>query len=62
MTINLDRVFANLDDGEQILVELEAEERGVDINTVVFEILCDGLTSEDMDEVFQATDRQWKSH
>lgn len=62
MTVDLNRVFPTLDDMEQIQVELEAEERGVSINTVLVELFREGLAAEVMDGVFQPRDRQWKSH
>jgi hypothetical protein len=61
MHINLDRVFSNLNDFEQIEVELEAEERGVHIHVVLAECIRAGLAL-DMDEVFAGRDRQCKSH
>lgn len=62
MTINLERAFANLDDMEQIEVELEAEERGVSVHIVLVELIREGFRSHGIDEDFQDTDRQWKSH
>lgn len=65
MKINTDRVFANLDEFEQIQIEIEAEGRGVETGVVVMELVRDGIQiclEEGMDEVFQPTDRQWKSH
>lgn len=62
MTIDLGRIFHTLNDGEQIQVELEAEERGVSVNFVMAELLREGLAREDIDEVWQGGDRQWKSH
>lgn len=62
MTINLDRVFSTLDDMEQIQIELEAEEHGVHIHTVMVGLIRDGLAAEGIDEDSQAGDSQWKSH
>lgn len=62
MALDLKRVFSCLGDMEQVFIEAEADARCVSIETVVLECLRDGLANEDMDEVFTATDRQWKSH
>lgn len=61
MPINPSRIFSTLGDMEQLLVEVEAEARGVSVEQVVVELIREGL-AEDMDAVSQAGDRQWKSH
>ncbi len=61
------RVFESLSDMEQDQVEAEAAAFGVSIEEMMVIVLRDGLRAVaagelDMDEVFQPTDSQWKSH
>jgi hypothetical protein len=61
--INVTNVFNSLSDMERDFVEAEAAARGVPVALVIVELVRDGLRLvDDMDEVFQPTDRQWKSH
>lgn len=62
MVLDTRKIFASLSDMEQLFVEAEADARGLTITEVIMEIVREGLASEIMAEVFQPTDRQWKSH
>lgn len=63
MAINLGRIFDSLEPMEQDFIEAEASVCGLTIDEMVIELVREGFAAADvMNEVFQTTDRQWKSH
>lgn len=62
MQLNVSRILDSLNDMERDFLEADALAQGVSAESIVIELVREGLRVENIDEAFHPVDSQWKSH